>query len=158
MFRSWIYPQCSVMQVQAITKLANHMVGKTSNNSLLDVLWFSMKDKGSAYGLRIVGAHWGMTDLCNWWAQRALCKKPSWINIHDIPLNLITISKQVERPITVILPATISISSALSANLTKFYFLLLKSLSCFIFSLAPFFFSLLSSFYLLLLSLHNCSC
>lgn len=101
---------------------------------------FQWRTKVQLMGWEIVAVHWGMTDLCNWWAQRVLCKKPSWINIHDVSLNLITISKQVERTITVILLSTDSIFCLL-------YQQTLQNVFFFIFQI-PFLFHFLSCHFL----------
>lgn len=76
------------------------MVGNTSNNSALDVLWLSVKDKGSMHGLR---NYWRALSH-DWSVQSAHTKSimlkktnPFWINIHDAPVNLITMSKQVRE-------------------------------------------------------------
>lgn len=81
----------------------------------------------------------------NWSVQlpRTLCKKPFWINIHDVRVNRMTVWKQVKRVITVIPLATNSIflSASLANPRKKATFVLCMSVS---FSLSPVFSSLYS--------------
>lgn len=87
---------------------------------------FQWRTEVEIMGVETVGVQWGMTDLSNWCAQRALCKKPRWINIHDVPLNLITMSKQVKRAITVICsPQTQCLVCFISKPYKMFFFFLI---------------------------------
>lgn len=88
---------CSCRHMQ-LPSLQNIWLG----TQLITVCWmFSgsrWRTKARCTGWGIIGVRWAMTDLCNRCVQRALCKKtPFWINIHDVPVNLITMSKQVRE-------------------------------------------------------------
>lgn len=88
---------CSCRHMQ-LPSLQNIWLG----THLITVCWmfsgFQWRTKARHTGWGIIGVHWSMTDLCNRCIQRALCKKKAfWINIHDAPVNLITMSKQVRE-------------------------------------------------------------
>lgn len=89
---------CSCRHMQ-LPSLRNIWLG----THLITVCWMfsgsQWRTKARHTGCGIIGVHWAVTDLCNRRIQRALREKKKlfWINIHDAPVNLITMSKQVRE-------------------------------------------------------------
>lgn len=122
---------------------------------------FQWRTKVQLTGWGIVGERSGLTDLCNWWAQRALSKKGKKEKTFLHKYTSYGWNSVVETSQRIhdchFYPSTNTIACLLYQQTLQNAFIWPPSVS---FSLSsPFFFPLLLSFfYLLLLSLRNCSC